>query len=707
MKIIKQFFIIISISLIALFSNNHILAQNSSTLNIEESYELSKYADSTVISLLYDSIWHYLERDLIITKALIPIYKKYIDKSGIDFYFVDLCNIKSAYYNYKNMNDSAIFFLEKSINRIQNSKNDIKTKKESIYRLPFLYNNLAIIYDDLGMYESAIEFQLKSIYGLRSIFKTDTNNVDLNILYSNVHTELGMFYSNFNDTINSHKYFLKGINLAHKFNINEALAYAELNYAVFLTDIDELEIALTYFQKGKIYYAKEGQYYSQLIIALNEANIYDKKGKTDIAIAIADSCNKVAKKLGYEALNLSSLKMIFYFYYNNTSIYDYNKKAINAANKYLQNARLNNDLLGIAEVSFDLAKILNKNGEHNKAALLLIESKTISDSINNMDQQSNVSILESKHKLIQTNMENKLLIKENKLKDKYISYQLITRNIIIVLLIITLLFGYNIIRNNGKIKKINLQLEETNEILEQKSIKLEQYNSALEKIFGTFSHDLRGPIGTADSFFRILEEDGDITEEEKDEYIKMIGKSMKSTFLMLENLLYWSKNRLENKPNISEFSIHSLIINIIENIELTIFTKQIKIINNIDNSIIIKSDEDYLRIILRNLISNAIKFTPENGEINIGYYLKDNMRYISIKDNGVGMYEEQCANLFNNNNPISNLGTNNEKGTGLGLLISSELIQSIGGEIKVESKINQGSTFYITLPMHANIDKAN
>jgi len=174
---------------------------------------------------------------------------------------------------------------------------------------------------------------------------------------------------------------------------------------------------------------------------------------------------------------------------------------------------------------------------------------------------------------------------------------------------------------------------------------------------------------------------------------------MKVTFSMLENLLYWSKHRMDNKVDISEFNISSLANSIIENIEQTLFTKNIRFSNNIDSSILLNTDENYLRIVLRNIISNAVKFTKDNGEISINYLLKNDKHQISIVDNGVGMSEEQAKNLFKTKSPVSNLGTNNERGTGIGLLISLELIKSLGGRIDVESKINEGSTFIITLPL--------
>ena len=680
-----------------LISNDNAIAKENTKANsIELEYKLKGLPDSTIFKMLHDSIWFYFDRDINKVKAILPVYKKYLFTKGTERQKLDYSMILGAYYNYINKNDSAIFYMEHAINMMNSKDNNLAGKFDNIYHLPSIYNNIALIYDDMGMYESAVEFQLKSINAIKEIKVRDTLNVQINELFITDYIELAIMFSNFNDTVNAKKYFQKGIYLAKKNNDEYLKAYSMLNYGIFLSDIEEYSLALEYINKSKKYYDSINNIYNHLVIKLNIAKILAEQNKPEQAIALADSVYKITDNRGFYALKFSTLEILFYLHYdiNNIDI------AIDIANKYLDLATLQNKHIGSNHILSTLANIYKNKGNYKKAYYYLYKSKSINDSLNNIDHKANAKILESKYNLIQRNTEYEVLVRENNIKDEYIKKGHKTRRIIISLLVISIIFGFIVLFSFKRIKRINFKLEESNKSIEYKSIELAQYNSALEKVFGIFTHDLKGPIGTADMFFRMLEnDDNSITEEKKSEYIRLIGKSMKVTFSMLENLLYWSKHRMNNKTIITEFSLFDLTQNILNNIELTLFTKGINFSNNISESILIRSDENYLRIVFRNIISNAIKFTNENGEVNINYSIKDNKHIISITDSGVGMTEEQTKNLFRNKSPKSNLGTNNEKGTGIGLLISLELIKSLGGRIDVESKINKGSTFIITIPV--------
>jgi len=691
----KRNLLIITLLFSVLISDTLYSKEIEQSSNIELDYELNNLSDTSVLRMLHDSIWYYFDRNLNKVSEIIPIYKHYVNVIGSDNSKLDYYMILGAYYNYININDSAIFFMERAINIMNNKDSSITGKRDNIYHLPSIYNNIALIYDDIGMYESAVEFQLKSINTIKKIIARDTTNQDINSLLVTDYVELAMMYSNFNDTLKAKKYFLNGIYLSKNYSDEFLEAYAALNYGIFLSDIEEYDLALENINYSQDYYKKKKNIYNNIVINLNIAKILAKQNNLDKAISIVDSIYTITNDYGYDALKLSTLEILFYFYYEKPNI----EEAIRYADKYIELANFQNQHSRIVKIYTTLSKIYNSKRYYKKAFSYLLKSKSISDSINDVDHRANAKILEAKYNLIQRNTENEVLIRENKIKDEYIKKGHKTRRIIISLLIISIIFGFILLHSFRRIKKINFKLKESNKSLEQKTIELAQYNSALENVFGIFTHDLKGPISTADMFFRLLEEDdNNISEEKKSEYIKQIGKSMKVTFSMLENLLYWSKHRMDSKTDISSFCIHSLINNILENINLTLFTKGIQFNNNIDETIFIKSDENYLRIVLRNIISNAVKFTHNNGVISINYSLIDNKHQIAITDNGIGMTKEQSSNLFKTKSPTSNIGTNNERGTGIGLLISLELIRSLGGRINIESEINKGSTFVIILP---------
>ena len=269
-----------------------------------------------------------------------------------------------------------------------------------------------------------------------------------------------------------------------------------------------------------------------------------------------------------------------------------------------------------------------------------------------------------------------------------------------LILFITLIF---LLLYYKKSRKTNAKLAELNKKLIEKKNSLDEINRIQQNLFAVISHDLKGPIGTAKSFFDILNSPKlDISNEEKDNYIKIIGKTISSSYDLLENILFWSKNQLsQSLVEMEIFHPYVAINNVIKNIDNTLFTKEITIKNNADPQIQLNSCLTIFMVVVRNLITNAIKFTPKGGFIDI--YLEEDGEYviINVKDSGVGISADRLKKIFNAKSKISTPGTENEHGTGLGLIISKELIEKLGGKIWVISEPNKGSTFSFSIKKQA------
>lgn len=253
------------------------------------------------------------------------------------------------------------------------------------------------------------------------------------------------------------------------------------------------------------------------------------------------------------------------------------------------------------------------------------------------------------------------------------------------------------------------KIEEKNKILtiqkEQINIKnkeLQSINTTKDKFFNIIAHDLRNPFNVLLNLSSILiKNHKKYTEQELENYIEMIYDSSKSTFSLLQNLLTWAMAQSGKiKFSQTKLSIKDVID---ENILLTKPSadgKNIELINKITNDIFVYADKNMLNTILRNLITNAIKFTPNNKSINI--YVNattQNMIEISVKDTGIGITKDNINNLFRIEKNNSTLGTNNENGTGLGLILCKEFTEIHGGKIWVESELEHGSNFIFTLPL--------
>ena len=264
----------------------------------------------------------------------------------------------------------------------------------------------------------------------------------------------------------------------------------------------------------------------------------------------------------------------------------------------------------------------------------------------------------------------------------------------LLIILIAFIFRYN------KLKKINLTLSQQNTIIENQKEELTILNATKDKFFSIIAHDLRNPIGSFKNTTTLLSNTHTtISEKERVEFIDLMMESSKSLYSLLENLLEWSRSQRGTIPFVPvEFQIKRISNDALDTLTSVAAQKNIKIENKINESTVITADPNMVKTIIRNLISNAIKFTPENGVITLDSILDgDNFRF-SVKDTGIGMTEEMIAKLFRIDQSTTTLGTANEKGTGLGLILCKEFVEKHGGRIWVESQPQQGSTFYFTVP---------
>lgn len=220
-----------------------------------------------------------------------------------------------------------------------------------------------------------------------------------------------------------------------------------------------------------------------------------------------------------------------------------------------------------------------------------------------------------------------------------------------------------------------------------------------DKLFSIIAHDLRGPIGNLLPILEMLYSGEESDEKMKDVLIESLKKGIKGTYGLLENLLNWSLSQTNAiSLNPKHFTINTVISNNIELLASGANSKEIQILFNVDNEHSVFADEDSISLVIRNLLSNAIKFTPNRGTVEIIIHKKDFFVEIEIVDNGVGMTKDVVDNLFNSNTLISTMGTNDEKGSGLGLVLCKEFVERNGGQIRAESTPGKGSRFIFTLP---------
>lgn len=255
-----------------------------------------------------------------------------------------------------------------------------------------------------------------------------------------------------------------------------------------------------------------------------------------------------------------------------------------------------------------------------------------------------------------------------------------------------------IVRQNDELRELNSNLEKK---VEERTLQLHELNATKDKFFSIIAHDLKNPFNTLIGFTELMLENlKDYSFEKLHEFIGILYDTSKQSYALLENLLEWSRSQTGRiQINKVEIKIYDLVE---ENINLLLnqaSKKKINLINDIHYEGSVIGDLNMVRTVIRNLISNAIKYTKNEGTITVSAELKDKILELAVKDTGIGIKPENLAKLFKIDANFSTKGTADEGGTGLGLILCKEFISKNDGDIWVESIYGEGSTFKFTLPL--------
>ena len=261
-----------------------------------------------------------------------------------------------------------------------------------------------------------------------------------------------------------------------------------------------------------------------------------------------------------------------------------------------------------------------------------------------------------------------------------------------------------------KVSQRTIELQESNEELQQtlktlalQTEELEKSNAVKDKLFSIIAHDLRSPLGALKGTLALLNIDA-LSKEELNAMTNDVKKRLDALDVTLTDLLQWAKGQMQSGAAIAKEKIElfGVVNQKIDFFFIVAENKQITLLNYVPKSIEVFADPNQIRTVIRNLIANAIKFTPANGRVTVGAQNDNDFVTIWVKDTGLGMTDEQINRLFENKTHFTTRGTAGEKGTGLGLLLCKDFVEQNGGKIWVTSELDKGSTFYFTLPKFSN-----
>jgi signal transduction histidine kinase len=575
--------------------------------------------------------------------------------------------------------------------------------------------NLGIYYSDTGNQDLAVETFLSA----RSKAK-ELNDNDLILRLTN---QIALEYMFKEDYTKSLKEFIDGIKSAKKNNSLLLLSTFYLNKAelhIVLKEYNQAIVLLKTANKNNLK-LNDDELTAKTLANLTSA--YIETGDISSAAANIDRCISIFK-------NLKSTDWLTYTYELKASIAQAQNEYTEALVWLKKSEKLNEGIDQIRykiPLNYSLAKTYFELKDYSKAelyalkglemceslnvlekrdeilkllynlkkgandpvnALLYFERfKNVSDTINKHQNEKQFRLLNSNHEFEQ---EKERYLIEN---EKKVTKQ---KNMFYFALLTSLAFLYIIflLYRNNKIQS------ELNQKLIVRTTELQKSNKTQKKLFSIIAHDLKGPINSFKSMLNLSQE-GEISTRDFKMLLPVLGGQLDDLSFTLNNLLHWGQTQIDNSfTNPEPSNLRPVITENIAFLSKTADKKLIQLKNEIEFDVMTWSDENQIAVIVRNLISNAIKFTPTNGTITIGAIEKPNEWEIWVEDNGVGIDEDTLDLIFNKRLSISTYGTNNETGTGLGLSLCQEMIQKNGGRIWAESTPQKGTCFFFTVPKY-------
>ncbi len=483
---------------------------------------------------------------------------------------------------------------------------------------------------------------------------------------------------------------------------------------------DTLYISTMIHNLGAIH-QKQGNYdsalyYYQKAYAINafDDNPYMKvQNKLNIAKSLCHlgrSAEALLKFKEVEKLKLGSKSYIqLMLGYSNLACKtgDYNKALEYATLAYESAVDLTNlDLL--EQSTGALAQIYKTLGNYQDAFDYMTMNHELNDSILTRNNVTRIAELENQFKYEKAiDLIEGERIRQHAQQASEIKFQRFLRNIFVIgfVIFVTLtVLAFRTVRrkrhDNALLNKQNLEIEEQSSKLELINEELRVSNLSKDKLFSIIAHDLKGPISSSMGLMQVLNKELDSFDgTEIRRFISIASDTLTNNYALLDNLLTWSKTQLGGfKYHPKDQPLKFLVENVLGSLELIRNDKEIEVELSIDDSITVFVDRDSFITVVRNLVSNALKFTHRNGRIKIeAEELDGNQVQVAIMDNGLGMSEDVLSKIFKMEESISLRGTENEKGTGLGLMICKEFVEKNGGKITVESELNKGTSFYLVM----------
>ncbi len=543
-----------------------------------------------------------------------------------------------------------------------------------------IQQSLARIYSRTGQRKMALEYYLSA---LNLALEID----DAPLLVS-TYINLGLETWGDEDEERAIYYLEKALDIAENEKMVNNQYRIKLNLANIYSFLDDYTTALDLYNQALEHYLSLPFELPPIIILYNKGSLYRKMGNYAKAESMLLESLGYSKEYGlkeglfYNSMDLGQIEVAKGNYEN----------AEHWLNDALQATEEMGSISYKVEVLEEQYKLYKSAGRLGDALIKLEEFKEISDSLYEEEKTEEIAMLEDNLEIVRQTELNNLLREKHVHQEKMLT---ILWSVVIVGLGVIILISL-LLRRLSKLNKNNII---TNKNLFDSREELRSLNEDLKKLFSIIAHDIHSPIAAMQGILSMMRET-ELSKEDQAELLENLEVSLQTNATAMEDILIWSRNQMKGFAiKNEEIDLNNLVDQIIEKQKSQARIKGIKIVNEVKNGYTIITDESALDLILRNLLSNSIKYTSNGDTIAFNTHKNNTHLKIGIADTGVGMSQEMVAKILDAENLVSTKGTKGETGSGYGLHIVKEFIKRIDGSLEVESEPGKGSIFSVVIPL--------
>lgn len=620
-------------------------------------FVISAFGYDSVISQSYD-----IEQEA--HKILLQYHEAKNDKLKLD--------LISQLVRVIHYSDSAQKYYPEAI-RLARLVGDAELEAQNLNRLGVYYRNMNLQEDALILYEEAL-----------SISKTAKIPVQIGHSLNNI-GQIFFYQDQFEESLNYYKEAEKEfLEIGDK----EGLAYNYNGMSLVLAALGDLDLALSTINKAIKIRAELGNERQLTVSKFNRADILMSKG--DFRNAEPDIINLYDYGMANDKIRAINALAKLVELKLKTGRYP---QAITFANEAMaihEEKPYSESMIEIYQMMYKYYFERGNTSESKKYVDLLERERNILNDEKTKNYLAGLTIKKQKDEIAGLYREKELMEINDRFK-MYLSFALF-------LLAFVMFIGFSIYyRSYIKEKKNLAQLRENQKKIELQTNELDRLNMVKDKIFSILAHDLKAPLDSLWGMVKLIDEEN-LTQSEFEEYLPIISQNLGNNSMLLENLLIWSRSQMKGMHvQLSRLNLHHLVD---ENIQFLISSGYYKgqvLENFVPANIEVDADKNMIDLVFRNLLTNALKFTRQGDQIIIDVKESKNVYTVCVSDQGTGISEDGLKKLFGKDFHSTN-GTHQEKGTGLGLILTKELVQKNKGEIWAESTLGSGSTFCFTLP---------